>query len=248
VLIPLTARALANEAALRWFRERGVLPEVATAILVEALLAFAWAQAALVLTRPYFIWHGVAPNPAVPMTLRTASWVLPLVALGAGALRGWAEQRYASRVPPRAPLPQRVRRSRIPVPLAIAGRVLLAVFLLAGLMDSFIDPIVVAVVMALLLALREPALRRLGPRTQVVMRVPVLPRLIGGAVVSALLAIVLVSVFGAGSVVRPVVISTLVSLIVFTLLLPDHVLVEHEHTTAGAHPTAPPPVAAGAQP
>ncbi|MBV9525338.1 MAG: hypothetical protein JOZ46_05935 [Candidatus Dormibacteraeota bacterium] len=228
VLIPLTARVLANEVGARWLAARGQAPVVAIAAVASGLLVFAWTQAALVLTRPYFTWHGLAPNQASIDALHTAAWALPLVAAGAALLREWLEQRYAARMPPRPPLPAAARSHRAAQPLGIALRVLLAVFILAGLMDTWVDAVIVAVAMAVLLALREPALRRLGGRTAFVMRVPVLPRLIAGSVVSAIIAIILVAALGTSSVVRPVVISTIVSLVVFTLLLPDHVLAGSE--------------------
>ena len=241
VLIPLTARALANEVAARWLAGRGFAAEAGVAIAAEVLLVFAWTQAALVLTRPYFTWHGLAPSTSTVEGLHTAAWALPLVAIGAAGLRAWLDVRYAAATPPRVTLPARPRR-RTPKPVAIAVRVLIAVFLLAGLMDSWVDPIIVGVVMVAFLALREPLLRRIGPRTAVVMRVPILPRLIVGSVISAIIAIIVVAAFGTQSVVRPVVISTLISLIVFTILLPDHIL-EHAQESEGeaVHPALPPP-------
>lgn len=238
VLIPLTARALANEVSSRWFARQGVAAVVAITAVAEALLVFAWTQAALVLTRPYFTWHALAPTQASIDALHTAAWALPLVAAGAAVLRAWLELRFAARIPPRAPLAEHRRRARAPQPFAIVLRVALAVFILAGLMDSWVDPIIIAVAMAVLLVLREPALRRLGARTALVMRVPILPRLIVGSVISALIAIIVVAALGTESVVRPVVISTLVSLVVFTVLLPDHILSEHAHETPAQAPAA----------
>jgi hypothetical protein len=249
VLIPLTARALANEASARWLAGRPFAAEAGVAALAEALLVFAWTQAALVLTRPYFTWHGLAPSTSTVEGLHTAAWALPLVAIGAAALRAWLDVRYAAATRKRLPVPAQQRR-RAPQPVAIAVRALIAVFLLAGLMDSWVDPIIVGAVMIAFLALREPLLRRLGPRTAIVMRVPILPRLIVGSVISAIIAIIVVAAFGTQSVVRPVVISTLVSLIVFTVLLPDHIL-EHAREPAGEEPMPalpPPPPSTGAVP
>jgi hypothetical protein len=242
VLIPLTARSLANEVAARWLAGRALAAEAGVALVAEALLVFAWTQAALVLTRPYFTWHGLAPSTSTVEGLHTAAWALPLVAIGAAALRAWLDVRYAAATPHRTPLPARQRR-RAPKPVAIGVRAAIAVFLLAGLMDSWVDPIIVGAVMIAFLALREPLLRRIGPRTAIVMRVPILPRLIVGSVVSAVIAIIVVAAFGTQSVVRPVVISTLVSLIVFTVLLPDHILSEHAGEPAGETlvPAPPPP-------
>ncbi len=244
VLIPLSARALANEASGRWFVGRGLLPEVIVGVVVEALLVFAWAQAALVLTRPFFLWHGLPPSSLALDTLHKAAWALPLVALGAASLRAWLEIRLTPVAPERPPLPRHAHRV-LPPAVVVVLRVALAVFLLAGLMDSFVDPIVIAVVMAAFLVLREPALRRMESQTAFVMRVPVLPQLILGAIVSAIVAIIVVAAFGTTSVVRPVVISTLISLIVFTVLLPDHVLGEHElHEEAHEAPAGVAPQAA----
>lgn len=241
VLIPITARALADEAIARLMPGRGRLPAAALAALGAAAFAFAWTQAALVLTRPFFAWHSLAPTAAEFDALRLAAMVLPLLAAAGTALRVLLEEQLEPREPPLPELPERARRT-LPAPFAIAWRVLLSVFLLAGLLESWIDPIAVAVVMAVLIAVREPALRRIGTGFPAyVMRFPVLPRLIAGAVISAIIGIVLVSALGTVSVIRPVVISTLVSLIVFSLLLPDHVLGEHrpESHDALAHPHPP---------
>ncbi len=57
VLIPITARVLAGELAVRWLPGRGPIPGAAIAAVAAAALTFAWTQAALVLTRPFFSWH-----------------------------------------------------------------------------------------------------------------------------------------------------------------------------------------------
>lgn len=250
VLIPITARALADDVIARYLPGRGRLPAAGLAALAAAGLAFAWSQAALVLTRPFFAWHSLSPTSAELDALHLAAVLLPLIAAAGTALRVLVEEQLEPREPPLAELPERSRRT-LPTPVAILWRVALSVFLLAGLMESWIDPIVVAAVMAVLIAIREPALRRLGSSPHLVMRFPVLPRLLVGAVVSALIGILLVSALGTVSVVRPVVISTLVSLIVFSLVLPDHVLSEHRpeshdalahpHPTSAAVPATAPP-------
>ncbi|MFN2582273.1 MAG: hypothetical protein ABR498_05980 [Candidatus Dormibacteria bacterium] len=223
VLIPLTARALSHELMLRLRRGGSLVVEYAVAAGVSALMVYAWSQAAPVLTRPYFTWHGVAVARDALDSLQLMAWLLPLVGLVAMVLRGWLEQRVQLEEVASSPA-QRVRRRALPVPIAIAWKVGLAVFVLAGLMEFWVDPIVVALVMATFLVVREPALRRLPADLQRVTRVPILPRLIVGAVTSAVLGIIFVSIFGADSVVRPIVLSTLLSLTVFTLLLPEHVL------------------------
>ena len=115
-------------------------------------------------------------------------------------------------------------------------------FLLAGLMDSWIDALLVAIAMVALLLLREPALRRIETRLLVMLRLPILPRLLAGAVISAVLGIVVVGIFGADGFVRPIVVSTLISLIVFSLLLPDSILgTPREVPTAPVAPPLMPP-------
>jgi len=247
VLIPLTARVLADELAQRYLARAGRIPAALLAAVAAAGLAFAWTQAALVLTRPFFAWHSLSPTSTELDALHAAAFVLPLLAAAGTLLRVFAEEELEPREPPLPELPERAHR-KVPLPLGIAWRVGLSVFLLAGLMESWIDPIVVAVVMAMLIALREPALRRLGQNLHLMMRFPVLPRLLLGAVVSAIIGIILVSALGTVSVIRPVVISTLVSLIVFSIVLPDHVLSEHvpeSHDALGhPHPTGAVPVTA----
>ncbi|MBV8195994.1 MAG: hypothetical protein JOY80_10780, partial [Candidatus Dormibacteraeota bacterium] len=231
VLVPITARALARELIARIRPGLGVASEFAIAGLVSALMAFAWAQAAPILTRPYFVWHGAPVSLESLNTLQMEAWLLPLVALGACAVRGVLEMRMQAAEPP-PPLVTSAHRRKLPAPLALVLKVGLAVFILAGLMESWIDPIVVAFVMLVFLVLREPALRRLPVELGRVTRIPILPRLVAGAVVSGLLAIIFIAIFGADSVVRPIVLSTLLSLTVFTLLLPEHVL-EKQHLEQG---------------
>ena len=234
VLIPLTARLLAGEVFTRWFPDRARLLTIPTGAAAAALLSFAWTQSVLVLTRPYFSWHDLAPSSAAVDAQHMASWVLPLIGAAGIAARYLVEDRLRARAPEPAPAePGRERRP--PAPFAIAWRVALSVFLLAGLMEFWIDPIVVAVVMVLLIAVREPALRRLETQLSPLLRLPVLPRLAVGAAISAIVAIILISALGSVTAARPVVISTLVSLIVLSVLLPDHVLEKTKHHET-AHP------------
>lgn len=221
VLIPLAARALARELVGRALPRAGTAAAWAIAAVVTAAMVYAWSQAAPVLTRPYFTWHGLGESSGVVDALSMAAWILPLVALAAVPLRGWLETRSGV---VQAEEPAAAHRRALPAPVALVWKVGLAVFILAGLMEYWIDPVVVALVMIVFLVMREPALRRLPAQLSRVTRIPVLPRLVTGALISAVLAIIFISIFGADSVVRPVVLSTLLSLIVFTLLLPEHVL------------------------
>ena len=232
VLIPLAARALARELVARAMPRAGAAATYALGGAVTAAMVYAWSQAAPVLTRPYFTWHGLGVSQGAVDGLAAAAWILPLLALGATPLRGWLETRIGAGREREEPAP--VPRRPLPVPVAIGWKVALAVFILAGLMESWIDPVVVALVMIVFLVLREPALRRLPAQLSRVTQFPVLPRLVTGAVISGVLAIIFVSIFGADSVIRPVVLSTLLSLVVFTVLLPEHVLESHaaEHREA----------------
>jgi hypothetical protein len=240
VVIPLTARLLAGEVFTRWFQDRARLLTIPVGAAAAALLAFAWSQSALVLTRPYFAWHGLSPSPAEFDALRLAAWVLPLIAAAGTAGRYGLEEFLRSKAPELKPLPEPARPRKVPVPVAIVWRVALSVFLLAGLMESWIDPIVVAAVMVVLIAVRDPTLRRFESRLSPLLRLPVLPRLAAGAAISAIVAIILISALGSVSAARPVVISTLISLIVLSVLLPDHVLERPEHGHGGGAPERPP--------
>jgi hypothetical protein len=224
VIIPITARALAAEVSARWFPGRGDPPKEAIAVLAVAALAFAWAQGALVLTRPFFTWHGLAIPTAEIQALQLSAVVLPTIAAVAMATRAVLETRLLAVAVVRPAAELRPERRPLPAPIALGLRVAFSVFLLAGLMDSWIDAVLVAVAMTALLVLREPALRRIESRLLVMLRLPILPRLVGGAVISAILGVVVVGVFGADGFVRPIVVSTLISLIVFSLLLPDSII------------------------
>jgi hypothetical protein len=246
VLIPLTARFLAGEVYTRWFPDRARLLTIPTGAAGAALLVFAWSQSAIVLTRPYFSWHDLAPSPAEIEALHTAAWVLPLIAAAGVVARYLLEDRLRTRAPELQPLPEAARPRQAPAPVSIAWRVALSVFLLAGLMEYWIDPIVVAIVMVALVVVREPALRRFEEPLSPLMRLPVLPRLAAGAAISAIVAIILISALGSVTAARPVVISTLVSLVVLSVLLPDHVL-EKSGKAHDKH-AAPAPLTAMPQP
>jgi hypothetical protein len=237
VVIPITARALAAEVSSRWFPGRGDVATPAIAVVAVAALGFAWTQGAIVLTRPFFTWHGLGIPAAEVQAVQLAAIVLPTVAAVAMAARAVLETRLAATALARPAAELRPEWRPLPPPVALGVRVAFAVFLLAGLMDSWVDVFLVAVAMTALLVVREPALRRIETRLVVVLRLPILPRLVTGAVISVLLGLVVVGVFGADGFVRPIVVSTLLSLIVFSLLLPDSVI-------APAHaPPLPPPLA-----
>ena len=95
--------------------------------------------------------------------------------------------------------------------------------------------------MVALLLLREPALRRIETRLLVVLRLPILPRLVAGAVISAVLGVIVVSIFGADGFVRPIVVSTLISLIVFSLLCPTASWARPRGTAGPVPPPLAPP-------
>jgi hypothetical protein len=239
VIIPITARALAAEASARWFPGRGDLPTHAIAVVALAALAFAWAEGALVLTRPFFTWHGLGIPAAEIEAIQLSAVVLPTIAAVAMATRAVLETRLLTMAAVRPAAELRSERTPLPPPVSLGLRVAFAVFLLAGLMDSWLDALLVAVAMTALLVLREPALRKIEHRLLVMLRLPILPRLVAGAIISAVLAVVVIGIFGADGFVRPIVVSTLISLIVFSLLLPDSV-VATGHTVPSPPPLAPP--------
>jgi hypothetical protein len=246
VIIPITARALSAEVTARWFPRRGELPTHVIAVVAVAGLAFAWVQGALVLTRPFFTWHGLSVPGTEVQALQLAAVVVPTCAAVAMAARAVLETRLLTMAVARPAAEIRSARAPLPEPVALALRVAFSVFLLAGLMDSWVDAVLVAVAMVALFLLREPALRRIETRLLIVLRLPILPRLVAGAVISAVLGIVVVGIFGADGFVRPIVVSTLISLIVFSLLLPDSILGAPHEAPAGpaAPPLAPPEPAA----
>lgn len=241
VIIPITARALAAEVSARWFPGRGDLPTHAIAVVAVAALAFAWAQGALVLTRPFFTWHGLGIPAAEIQAIQLAAVVLPTIAAVAMATRAVLETRLLTIAVVRPAAELRPERRPLPPPVSLGLRVAFAVFLLAGLMDSWIDAVLVAVAMSALLVLREPALRKIETRLLIVVRLPILPRLVTGAIISVILGVVVVGVFGADGFVRPIVVSTLISLIVFSLLLPDSIIAPvHTQASPSPPPLAPP--------
>jgi hypothetical protein len=247
-LVPITARKLAAETVQRWGHGHPGATVSLTAI-VEGVLVLTWTQAAVVLTRPFFHWHDLPTSDDALTGLRDQGWRLALVGAGAAVIRLLLE-RAALEGAPAAPGPAPARRRR---PLRRAWtahtiQALLTVVILAGLMDTWADAAAVAAVLVGLNLLRDRAAPWLHPLARVMQRFPTLPRLLGAAVASAVIAIVLVREVGATSVIRPIIVSTIVSLVIVTLVMPEHALHAAGHA-ARAEPAVPPatdPTAAAA--
>src|SRR5207302_10929835 len=100
VLIPLTARVLADELVERYLPDKGRIPAALLGALAAAGLAFAWTQAALVLTRPFFAWHALAPTSSELDALHLAAVVPPLLAPAGPLIRILLEEVPEPRAPP----------------------------------------------------------------------------------------------------------------------------------------------------
>jgi hypothetical protein len=155
---------------------------------LTAGLVYLWAQAVPILIRPVFTWVGSAPTVAAMEPLqRRLGWVVAAAVLGAAvrmavqsstafhphaaARLDRLEDRFRS-APPVQPAAE-----RIPAPLQVAGRTALTLLLLAGMLQYWVDAVLLAALVALLHAARMRLVPvPLGRWPAVAERIPLLLR------------------------------------------------------------------------
>lgn len=206
---------------------------------IQAALVFAWTQTVPILIRPVYTWHRENPADAAIQPLQRYGWILVLVSIVVSAPRVVIEHRASMKpeVTQRAGLVQNAwiaahptRRWNLPpwgVALLRAG---FTTFLLSGMLTTWGDAVVLVFVVVLILLTRQVLPGRFGPWYLRVSHIPILIRMAVGALISALLVWLILSIAwksisNQGVLVgivtfRPVLISVIASIIVFSLLFP----------------------------
>jgi hypothetical protein len=225
VVIPQTVRSLVRVSTPRARTLSGLRTpiEVALSCVLFAALVYVWTQGAPILVRPAYTWAGSQPAIAAIQPVQATGWFLVFLAALVGAARP-VLQRAAERLTP----PARAQAAPIRPPHAstsLGGSVLQAAFtvvLLAGALEGWLDALVALVALTAILVGRRLLAGRIGGYVALASRVPVLARVVAGAIISFLLSRTILDLtFTATLSFRPVVLAAVLSLVVFTVLLPE---------------------------
>jgi hypothetical protein len=247
------ASALGPDAARR---ETRWLPPALVQGALAAALTYSWALTESVLIRPVFTWREQpVPSEAVT-TLVRYGWVLALMAAAAVVARFWladtarARPELASRLralsPEEAQLPAsspsraptgRPSQGPLRIVLAIPLQALAGTLLLAGLVPTVRDAVILGT-MLVLIAIARGMLSRTPEWTRGVARIPVPARLAGAAFAGFVLTRVITGAWGNRSdPFLPIVWSLGASLLVTAALLADRGVAARRASTTAPTPT-----------
>ena len=223
VVAPMTAQALVRASLPRARVAAGLRTPLAVVLgcLVSAAVVYAWTQTAPILVRPAYTWVGLLPSNDAIQPVQATGWFLVFLAAVTGAARP-VLQRVAERAGGTARLTVHRPFPRSSGPVAVVVQPTLAVLLLAGALEGWVDAALAWAALAGVLLARQVLAGRLAGYARLAGHVPVLLRAAVAVVASYLLGQqILGFTYPATSSFRPVLLSALVSLVVFTVLLPE---------------------------
>jgi hypothetical protein len=227
VVIPQTVRSLVRVSTPRARSLSGLRTpiEVGLSCVLFAALVYVWTQGAPILVRPAYTWAGSLPATEAIQPVQATGWFLVFLAALVGAARP-VLQRVAERMmPPAGAQAAPTRPSRASAAASLGGSVLQSAFtvvLLAGALEGWLDALVAWVALTAILVGRRLLAGRIGGYVALASRVPILARVVAGAAISFLLSrLILDLTFTATLSFRPVVLAAVLSLVVFTVLLPE---------------------------
>lgn len=212
--------------------QRRIMTGIAAVIQagLMAALVYVWTQAAPTLIRPVYTWQGNQPPVAAIQPLQVNSQILVVVAAILGVIRIVIEYQSLNNpsVKKRASVLQQVLTERassrpFPVWIAVPIKAAFSTFMLSGILTGWQDAIIVGVLLLLAMLLRESVLIRLDTRwINQICRVPLLLRIVVAFAINYFLAVKIVEVmWNSTSTFLPIVISTILSFVVFALLIPN---------------------------
>jgi len=206
-----------------------ILMDIPVQILLAIVLVYLWTQAVATLIRPVYTWHGSVPPIEAIQPLQTLGWLLAILAGCVGLVRIVLEAITANKpllVARQIGLYQAMGRSKSRHPLLVGLvfaplKAVLLTFLLAGILDSWLQAIVLAVILGVLFLIRAIVAEFLSVWTRIVSYVPIAIRFLFALGLSYLLSWPIMQIlWNQTSTFLPVLIGTVISLIVFSILLP----------------------------
>ena len=230
VSVPLASTNLRRRASARLTNLAArTTVDLAMQAAIAAGLVFVWTLSVPTLIRPVFTWRGGSPPTEAIRPLQEHGTVLIAIAAIAAIARVTAEIfASASEHARRQALVvssalRRGRASRpLPEPFRAIATALFLTFMLAGILTSWLDAILFAAAATFIMLLRSLFAQLLAPWARLAARLPVLIRIAAAILLSyALARLVIGMMWNNTSTFRPVIAGTTISLLVFTLLLPE---------------------------
>jgi hypothetical protein len=229
VVIPQTVRSLVRAStprarSLSWLRKA---MEVGLSCVLYAALVYVWTQGAPILVRPAYTWAGYTPTSEAIQPVQATGWFLVFLAALTGAARPVLQLAAVRRTPAGGAQAAPARRPRASSAASLGGSALQAAFtvvLLAGALEGWLDALVAWVVLTAILVGRRLLSGRIGGYVALAAQVPILARVVAAAAISFLLSRTILDLtFTATPSFRPVVLAAVLSLVVFTVLLPERI-------------------------
>ncbi len=203
-------------------------------VILTVGLVYFWAQVVPVMARPLFTWRGVLPTTDMAIVLQKNVQPLLWAVAIASLVRMFAQAVVAARtdnearvnvwqkkllsVPPVTSFVQ----EKLPAWAVSVLKIMSTLFLLSGVFQSWTEVVGIGVVIALIYAAQDGLIPvPLGKWRQIVYRVPLLVRLIGGGIIVYLVSGWVLAVQSSPSQgFRPTVIAIGVSFLIMYLLSP----------------------------
>lgn len=230
MVVPAGAKSLRDSTA-------SVIPgghSLAIQILLGAALlagvAFLWRLALPIVVRPVYTISGPYPTVESVSTIqRDTGLLLVLEAAVLGALRGFLDTSARGKDGYRVAAAEFATKSlkpslsdTVPGVVRVAGRSLLTVLLLLGLIKSLIEAGVALICVIAIMFTGSFVLPRLGGYTALLSKIPVIARVIAALVMSAAAGYIIITPFyGRMQSLFPTLISALVAIAVMIVAVPE---------------------------
>jgi hypothetical protein len=229
-------------------KKRRIMTIIAAGIqgIIAASLVYIWTQSVPTLIRPIYTWQGNQPPIAAIAPLQNNGQILVTLVAICGMIRIVFEYRilaqskfntildkFKSEFQPVA------SQKLLPVWLGLTFKAIFSTFILSGIISSWLDAILLASSLLFAMFMREVQMNLLNTEwINWVCKVPLLVRLIIAAISSYLLAGIIIGLmWNSTSAFLPIVISTIVGYIVFSLLMPNSPSHIYKKETAGGEQT-----------
>jgi hypothetical protein len=227
----LTLPSLEEKLSFLTVAQRRLMTIIAAGLqaVIAAVLVYVWTQSVPTLIRPVYTWQGNQPPVAAIAPLQENGQILVTLAAICGIIRIVFEYRVLADSNGNELLSQFqsqfeqtvASQKLLPVWIVLPIKAVFSTFILSGIISSWLDAILLGISLLLAMFMREGLIVRLNTEwINWICKVPLLVRLMAAAVSSYLLAgIIIGSMWNSKSAFLPILISTIVGYVVFSLLM-----------------------------